>query len=206
MINFLTEKKFLLISILGIFVVFLFLFFIFMQKNNVKNLTPTATPIQTPLETPLPVSSDTSINYSNLDKLVPGKSTLDDVKKLSGPPEKTSISREETLLYYPTPLEKYKNEVLLKNNIVYYVTENIFGEYRGSFSSFQNNYGGNFIKMYKKGEPYTWYIYSAQGIGVESDGTNLLIIIHFAPLSENDFIKNVAPGIGLSTELPPVSE
>lgn len=206
MINFLTNKKFLLIIILGVFVIFLFLFFVFVQKNSVKYPAPTATPIQTPAETPFPVSSDTSINYSNLDKLIPGKSTLDDVKKLSGPPEKTTISKEETLLYYPTPLERYKNEVLLKNNIVYYVIENIFGDYRGSLSAFQNTYGGNFIKMYKKGEPFTWYVYSAQGIGVESDGTNILIIIHFAPLSEGDFIKNIAPGLGISTEIPPVSE
>ncbi len=206
MIDFLKERRVIFIFAFGALVILLFLIFIFMPKSSVKYPAPIITLTPMSLETPFPVSSDTSIDYSNLNKLVPGKSTLEEVRKLNGPPETTSFSGKDTVLYYPTPLERFKNEVVLRNNVVYYVSENIFGNYRGSFSSFQNAYGSSFLKMYKKGEPYVWYIYPTKGIGAESDGTDLLVIIHFPPLSENDFIKNIAPGLSLLTEPPPISE
>src|SRR3989344_2781344 len=68
--------------------------------------------------------------YSNLYKLIPGKSTLNDVYKISGYPQDTLSENGKTYLYYNTPFEELKNVALIENNIVVYAHEWIFGNQR----------------------------------------------------------------------------
>ena len=125
------------IFLLFLFTVFAFFYFIGQGKDK-KNVAPT----------PFPVPTDINIDYSKLYLLKPGKSTLSEVKNINGEPFSSSTFGDETTLYYKTPSEMYKNSVVLKNGIVYYVIENIFGNYRGFYDNYVSNYGQPDMVLY----------------------------------------------------------
>ena len=72
-------------------------------------------------------------NYGNLNQLSPGSSTQEDVIKTNGNPSRTEIKDQFTYMYYETPFEKDGNVVVLHKDIVEYVFEYVFGDYRGSY-------------------------------------------------------------------------
>lgn len=196
---FIKESGFALIFFAGLIILPLAIFLILNGGASLKN---------TPIEPkPLPMPSDTTKNYSNINRLVPGKSTFDDVIKINGKPESYSTFGNKTYLYYPTPLGGYRNVVLLENKKVLYAEERVFGPYRGTLVDFQNRYNGSFVKMYQEGEPFTWYVYLDRGLGIKSDLQGTIgAIVYFVPMSKKEFIKNVATDLGITEELREISE
>lgn len=197
MLSFVKKYWIYTLVILIIFIIMLIILGGLVSKKNQPGVSPT----------PFPVPSDASKDYSNLNKLIPGKSTREDVEKINGSPTNVSVFGDRTYLYYRTPLNRFLNTVLIINNKVVYSYENVFGVYRGTLSNFINSYGQAPLKMYTRDEPYTWSIYPDKGIGVESDGSgDILVVIYFVPTTKESFIKNLAPELKLLTEQPPVSE
>lgn len=194
--DFLKQKGiiFLTLALLGVFVFIAIVFTVF-QKESAPNESPVAPTPTTfvainPPRTPLPV--DLEKNYSNLNKVVPGKSTFNDVKKLNGAPQSVSRLDDKTYLYYKTPLERYINKVLIEKNIVVYSVENVFGSYRGKVSDYSSKYGLPDITLFEKGDSYSWYVYLNEGIAIENDGKDVGAILYFIPQNKNSFMQTIA--------------
>jgi hypothetical protein len=163
-----------------------------------KNPNPqTQTPSINPHPTPLP--SDFNRSYSNFNLLSPGKSDLNAVEKINGPAVSSAKNGNMTYLYYQTPSADYKNTVVLKNGILYYSLENVFGSYRGYYSDYTTAYGPPSLHLYNKDSSFSeWYIFLKQGIGLEVSGNDVLQILYFIPQSKSSFMGNFALKLGLS--------
>lgn len=194
--DFLKQKGiiFLSLALLGVFVFIAIVFTVFQKEPAPKESpvapTPTTSVAINPPRTPLPV--DLEKNYSNLNKVVPGKSTFNDVKKLNGAPQSVSRLDDKTYLYYKTPLESYINKVLIEKNIVVYSVENVFGSYRGRVSDYSSKYGLPDITLFEKGDSYSWYVYLNEGIAIENDGKDVGAILYFIPQNKNSFMQTIA--------------
>lgn len=186
------------------FVVLLFLLTLILgHKNNQGKLinNPTATPIAslTPTPTPIPVPSDFNRDYSNLNKLIPGKSTIVDVEKINGFPSSTRTSGTQTTMYYPTPSKEHSNVVVLENGTVKYALDNVFGNYRGNYGDYSKTYGQPDMHLYNSepGNYFDWYVFLKYGFGIENSIGGITRIVYFAPQSKESFMDTIAVDIGL---------
>lgn len=153
--------------------------------------------------TPIPIPTDTSINYSNFNKLTPGKSTLNDVEKINGAPSRISTVGDKTYLYYPTPVKGFENKVLIRYGVVIYAVENVFANYRGYYDSYTKPFGSPDFAMYSTdGFDYPWYVFLTSGLAVQSSGNYITGIIYFSPQNKTNFINNISSDIGLSEQEP----
>lgn len=157
---------------------------------------PSSQPESTVAHPPLP--KDLEQDYSSLNKVIPGKSTLSDVKEINGEPESVSRLGDNTYMFYLTPLRGFKNTVFLKGDVVAYSEENVFGSYRGTFESLTTTYGSPSLILYDKETDYPWYIYLDRGIGFLTDERDVLIVIYFVPQDKQSFIEDVAKDLKLS--------
>lgn len=157
-----------------------------------------------PTPSPIPLPKDLSVNYSNLNHIIPGKSTIEDVEKTNGKPERTSSFGEKTYLYYPTPFKGYENIVLLKNDVVTYALENVFGNYRGSYGSYTDSLGQPDIALYANDDPlgFPWYVFLKSGLAIRSNNNYIKGIIYFVPQDKVGFMQNVASDLKLSEQRP----
>ena len=155
---------------------------------------------KTPPQT-VPDKLDFKKDYSSLNKVIPGKSTTEDVKKINGLPNSLVEENNKTYFYYNTPSSDFKNLVVFENNVEVYALENIFGNYRGTFDNFLKAYGTP-KTFYKKGGLFVYKIFLSYGLGVETDEKDILKIIYFVPMTESEFLQSVAKELGLSKEKP----
>jgi hypothetical protein len=168
-------------------------------QNQVQIQTPTPVVVFSP--TPIP--SDFNLDYSNINKLTPGKSTFQDVKAINGLPASTSFSNNNTTFYYQTPSGDYKNIVFFESGIVKYAIEHVFGNYRGDYETYIQKYGQPTLQLYNKtGTDFAWFIFLKQGVGLEVGGNNIMQILYFAPQSKEDFMQNIAAKLNLTNVSP----
>ena len=187
-------KKGLLIFLVLIFVIALFLFMSGSKSNQKKQPANTG---------PIPVPSDFNVDYSHLNKLIPGKSTLEEVEGINGLPSSASTFGNNTILYYLTPSSQYKNTVAIENGKVKYAIENVFGEYRGTYDSYVKAYGQPDLHLYNSdGSYFDWFVFLKFGIGVENSAGGITRILYFVPQSKDDFMNGLAKDVGLSLDLP----
>lgn len=152
---------------------------------------------------PTPITSNFSQSYNSLDQLIPGKSTLVNVERVNGAAYKSSKTGNRLYLYYKTPSNDYENTILLKNGVLYYSLENVFGDYRGKYSDYTQAYGQPSLTLFNKDTTASeWFIFLQQGIGVEVGGNDISRVLHFVPQSEDDFMKNIAPELDLTSASP----
>lgn len=152
--------------------------------------------------TPIPVPTDFNHDYSKLNYLTPGKSMIKDVEKNSGAPYSSSIFGDLTVLYYKTPSSELNNVVVMKNGVVYYVVENIFGNYRGFYNDYESTFGQPDMTLYKKVNAFPWSIFLEKGIGIQSSNNQITAFLYFVPQDKNTFLKTIGRDLGLS-ETPP---
>lgn len=152
--------------------------------------------------TPIPVPTNFNIDYSRLYLLTPGKSTLNDVIKIAGSPLSEQTVGDKIHLFYQTPSADYSNIVYLKNGVVVYVLENIFGNYRGFFENYRKKYGDPDFVAYRNGDEFPWYIFLNKGLGVQSSAGLVTALLHFYPQSEAGFFNNIGLDLGFSKNLP----
>lgn len=146
-----------------------------------------------------PRVSSLESDYSRLDEVVPGKTTLEEVKKINGNPKSMTTKGDRAYLYYDTPLEGFTNRVVVKNNTVVYSIEKVFGSYRGSFADYKNKYGEPDLSLF--GNNYSWYVYLSQGVAIQNDGRDILTILYFVPQNKEKFMLTIGKELGL-TESP----
>lgn len=152
--------------------------------------------------------SDFNADYSNLNKLSPGKSTYDDALRINGSPISESKVGELTILSYPTPNETFNNTVAIKDGVVIFSAEYVYSVYRGYYSDYVKKFGQPSLSLYADGSPYiNWYIFLDHGIGVEASNNDISQIVYFVPQDKNSFMKNMASFLKLSQEkAKPVEE
>ncbi len=152
---------------------------------------------------PLPVPTDFNKPYSNFNLLKPGVSTYKDVIKINGSPLSEKKEGNNTYLYYPTPSTVYKNVVYLKDGVVFYVIEGVFGEYKDSLDVYVKKHGEPLV-LYPKYdvEGFNWYVFLKSGVGVESSNNYITQIIYFVPQSKDDFLAFIANELVLSLTPP----
>lgn len=183
----------LIISFLIIISILIFL----ASSSKSKNPQPSGVPIpQSSLK-----KTDINIDYSSIYKTVPGKSTIQEVLKINGEPIKKEEKNNKTYLYYGTPGSTVFNVVVFEKNIEAYAVENIFGNYRGYFSTFQKAYGESETLLFNKmDDPLVWHIFLKKGIGVETDGKDIMKIVYFVPGDESRFLESVGTDFGIVKE------
>ena len=201
--NSLKQKRiiFVIMALLGIFALILIVIIIFYKApaSNKSAITPIPTPFVVSRPSPTQLPTDLEKDYSNLNKIIPGKSTLNDVKKINGIPQSVSTLDDKTYAYYKTPLEGFTNKVLIEKNLVVYSIENVFGSYRGGVESYESGYGSPDLVLYKEGqEDYPWFVYLKYGLAIENDGHDVLAIVYFVPQSSDSFTKTIAKELKLS--------
>lgn len=171
--------------------------------SNIKQPKPSSTqanPETSPSSLNVPMEQD----YSNLNKLVPGKATLEDVERINGKPNSVKKDAERTFLYYITPLEGFTNAVIIDKGVVSYSVENVFGSYRGTVQSFKSSYGKADIYLYGV-DGYFWHIYLDEGFAIEADRTDILTVVYFIPQAKESFMATLAKELKL-LETPPEME
>ncbi len=149
--------------------------------------------------TPRPIIQNLEKDYSFLNKAVPGRSTSEDVVGINGSPNSTSKTEGKTIFFYQTPSNNYKNMVVFKNNTEIFAVENVFGNYRGDYKSFQTAYGDPDLVLYSNG-PFVWSIFLRQGVGIEGNNKDISKILYFVPQRKEEFLSSVAKDLGLLQE------
>lgn len=155
-----------------------------------------------PVPTPRPISSSLEKDYSYLNRIVPGKSTIADTIKVNGNPASTKPQDSKTYLYFQTPIRNILNTVAFKNGVEIYALENVFGNYRGMYDNFTGSYGEPSLTLYSNASSLSWYIFLQNGLGVETNGKDISQILYFTPESESSFLDGIAKEIGLSKATP----
>lgn len=172
---------------LGIFITAFFVY-LFLNSSSKQQLSAPQT---------IPFDKD----YSALNKTFPGKSTMDDVKKINDAPDKTENKNGKIYFYYKTPSSDFKNVVVFNNGVEEYAIENIFGSYRGNYDSFVKVYGQG-VAAYDKDFPYIWQVFPDSGIGIETNTIDVIKIIYFVPQNEESFFSGVGKEVGLTKNKP----
>ncbi len=189
-----------LFIILTFILLIVFIPVVLYAQFGIKN-KPSDTPVINPNPTPITSSFDQS--YNSFNQLVPGKSDLSDVEKINGPAYKSSKDGNKLYLYYKTPSNDYENTALLRNGVLYYSLENVFGDYRGKYSDYINTYGQPSLHLYNTDSTSSeWYIFLQQGIGLEIGGEDVSRVLHFVPQPKEDFIKNFTSELNLTSTAP----
>lgn len=148
------------------------------------------------------IEEDLESDYSELDEIVPGKSTREDVERINGLPFSIFTSDSEMYMYYNTPSEIDQNIVFLRNRIVVHVLENVYSDYRGIFSNFVDKYGDRPLILYSEETEFPWYIWLDNGIAVESSNNiDISKILYFVPQSTTRFVVRIAPSLNLVASL-----
>ncbi len=204
----LREKDLILVLfLLGGFAIVVFLMIVIISIKEVV-LSPSDPGVSpSPTVTTKP-SSATPANleedYSRLNRVVPGKSTLNDLLRINGKPQSVSTKNDKTYLYYKTPLEGFQNLVSLKDNKVDYVIENVFGSYRGDVASFKTKYGDPDLILYDNNTLYPWFIYLKGGVAIENDKRDIGRIMYFVPKDKNNFMTTIAKELKMLENPPDV--
>lgn len=150
------------------------------------------------------ITSNPTQDYSKINSLKPGRSSLQNVKDINGEPDSEIVENDITKLYYKTPLNGFTNEVVLKKNKLNYAVENIFGSYRGDVSEYKTKFGEPDLILYDKETLYPWYIYLNKGLAIENDKTDILSVLYFVPSSKNVFMNTVAADLEMLEDPPDV--
>lgn len=125
--------------------------------------------------------------FSNL---VPGRSTESDVLKIAGGPAQTKQLGGKKYFYYDTRLKDFKDEIVLENGIESFAAENIFDSSQGSHDSFRQAFGDG--DVYFDGSPFEWRLFPTNGVGIQTDGKEILKILYFVPnnkISLDEIVK-----------------
>ncbi len=137
--------------------------------------------------------------YSQINKITPGKTNFAEAQKINGKANEIKRTTDKTYLFYKTPVESHQNVILVKNNLVVYSTENVYGNYRKTVSEFKSEYGKPNMTLFELNDGYPWDIFLTKGVGIKSDGKDVGEILYFAPQNQQSFMVNIAPELNLST-------
>lgn len=132
---------------------------------------------------------ETREDYNNFNKLLPGSSTIGDLKKVNGDPIRSQKIQDKEFLYYPAPFGN-ENPVLVKNEIVIYTSEYIFGDYRGDFAKYKNAFQDPDKILYDQ-RGLAWKVFFKEGLAILESANEISRIIYFVPNNVSLFYETV---------------
>lgn len=147
----------------------------------------------------LPVPRDFNVDYSKINLLIPGKSTIEDVERINGKPESKVNVENNVYFYYKTPSADYKNVVAIKDGIVQYAKENIFRGLRGTYMDYQTRFGNPSLTLYDINNPLNLEVsvFLKYGVAVGHQDDYVAWILYFTPQEGSAFIKSIAADLKL---------
>jgi hypothetical protein len=196
---------YLLISII-VFLIIVFVLILFLQKPTPSSPFKTSLQEPTPVivSHPTPLSTSFDQTYNNFTMLKPGKNNLAEIEKLNGPAISSVKNDNKLYLYYQTPSTDYKNIVVLKDGLLYYSVENVFGEYRGNYLAYIARYGQPDLHLYNNTayNHFDWYIFLKTGVGIENSYGGITRILYFSPVLKQEFMNSLAKELELVNTPP----
>jgi hypothetical protein len=155
-----------------------------------------------PLPTPIPLPTGYEQNYSNLNLLKPGESTVEDVIAANGEPKSRSSSGDRVTLTFETPNSSHQNIAVFNNGILLYAVEYVYADYRGNLSDYIKTYGTP-EKMYSEPEEgFDWFIFLDNGVGVESSNDFITRIVYFVPQDRISFLQTIGEDLEIIESAP----
>lgn len=155
-----------------------------------------------PLPTPIPLPTGYEQNYSNLNYLKPGVSTIEDVIAANGEPKSMASSGNKTKLTFETPNSSHQNIAVFNDNILEYSVEYVYADYRGNLTDYIKMHGSP-LEMYSESEEgFDWFIFLNSGVGIESSNNLITRIVYFVPQDKESFIKTIGEELEI-TQNPP---
>jgi hypothetical protein len=174
----------LLVIIFGLAAISFILF-----RNNREDVALTETVVE-----------EIKADYSEISKIKPEKSTVEDVKKIVGSPKSEQKSGNKTLLQYATPIANLDNTVAIENDKVVYVIEKVYGDYKGTYPEFKSRNGEPDLILFRDG--YPWSVYLEEGVAIEHDSRDIGTMLYFAPMSKDEFMNSLAKELFLLLSPP----
>lgn len=137
-------------------------------------------------------------------KLTPGVSTTKDIEKTAGAPESTENINGKTKLNYSTKSLDYKDIAVTENDKLIFSVENIFDDSLGTLTTYKNRFGDpDFVLFDHEDEVLRWNIFLKGGVGIAAfDEEGIARILYFKPQTSDEFMKNIAPQVGLLKDQP----
>ena len=140
-------------------------------------------------------------DYTNINLLIPGKTTEKEAIALLGEPKGVYTLVGEKYLVYTTPFEDFTNFVVIENSVVSYALENVFADYRETLNSYVNKFGKEDAIFYESTDEGVWHVFLEEGVAVKTLGV-LREILYFIPQDKSSFFNNFKDEINLSQEKP----
>ena len=191
------------IILLIIFLFFLAALLLALSLSNKKQAPPA--PFASP--TPVQVIPSPRKGQSNVSIIIPGKTSGADLQKIVGTPSSQTQDGLLTNLSYPTTENNFTDTVSLKQDVVFYTIENVFDDSNyGTTQDFVSKIGSSYTRLYDNAEGFYWYIYLNQGLGVETNGTQILKLVRFVPQDLSSFLGGAGASIGISENQTPPKE
>ncbi|MCL6096894.1 MAG: hypothetical protein M1444_04440 [Patescibacteria group bacterium] len=189
------------IVLLIIFLFFLVLILLVLSLPAQKQ--PPPAPFVSP--TPIQIIPNPRKEQSSISTIIPGKTSDSDLQKIIGEPLSRTKDGSLTIFNYATSQKNFTDTVSLKQDIVYYTVENVFDDSTyGTTSDFVSKIGDSYTKLYDNAEGLYWYIYLNQGVGVETNGSQVLKIVRFSPQDLSFFLSGIGASLGISqNQIPP---
>ncbi len=132
-----------------------------------------------------------------LQNLIPAQSTAEDVTRLRGKPDLTSEISGSTLLKYNIKEINDSDTYAIKNGLLhFYIQNKIKPE---SFTEFSKTKGEG-KTFYELDDAYVWHIYPTKGIGVSTIGKDIVRLMVFEPMNDEDFEDQIGATLGLTKE------
>lgn len=139
------------------------------------------------------------VKKASFSNLVPGKSTENDVLKTVGNPAKIKQVGGKKYFYYDTKFKDFKDEIVLENGTESFAAENVFDSSQGSQDSFRQAFGDG--DVYFDGSPFGWRVFPTNGIGIQTDGKEILKILYFVPNNKSS-LDEIVKEFGFYKERP----
>lgn len=194
--------KRILILIAALFIITVLLLLLSLIKPKSSSPTPFTSP------TPISIIPMSKKQISPISNIIPGKTNQVDVEKILGTPSQDSNIGNLTQLDFPTSQKNFTDTVVVKQSLTYYTVENVFDDSTyGTTEEFLSRFGTSYAKLYDTRGGYDWYVFTNQGFGIETNGSQITKLIRFSPQDLSTFLQGPGADLGLSkTQIPPVEE
>lgn len=209
MLNKIKKNKIWLIVILVVLILIpIFILILPVNKNQKEYKIPSSANIPTVIMTPtIPPLQ----RQQNLEKVVPGQSSEQEVAEILGRQFRKGSSQGYTTLYYPLPPTHRENVIYVSNETVKYIAEEIPVD-NALYADFVKQSGTQADgKLYDKSYSnagFFWYVFSKKGIAFLANPYQgyTIQVLRFEPTEYANFLNTTAKQFSITAESAPNTE
>lgn len=158
-----------------------------------QTISPTPTPIRTP-------SVPKQSNWTNIQ---PGRTTKEDVVIQLGKPATTAVKNSVIVFSYPIEGTTRANKVYIENGTVQYIMEEIPTDnalLQDHIQKTKETEDGVVYDPVHRSVGFSWHVFARSGVAYLASSNNYTIqVLHFPPMSYQNFLTSVAKTFSLST-------